>query len=202
MYIMYLGYLSAFVVVLIGFAFWNLPSHPHPAMGALAFFILLPSMVVAISIEVLVAIPARDKTIVADNFRKRLVGRPRAFLIGFTVGLGGASTVLAVLAVAYSLEFSGFLAIGCFFFRFHYRFSFPCNWRNMAFESMPSIRDCSHKWQGVWDAKTLTNFKVGTVTLPAGGKVVWPSGWGIDGWWKGLFGQKIYRGPTIPPSIL
>lgn len=118
MYIMYLGYLSAFVVVLIGFAFWNLPSHPHPAMGALAFFILLPSMVVAISIEVLVAIPARDKTIVADNFRKRLVGRPRAFLIGFTVGLGGASTVLAVLAVAYSLEFSGFLAIGCFFFVF------------------------------------------------------------------------------------
>ena len=28
----------------------------------------------------------------------------------------------------------------------------------------------------------------------------WPSGWGINGWWKGLFGQRIYRpGLALPP---
>jgi RHS repeat-associated protein len=27
--------------------------------------------------------------------------------------------------------------------------------------------------------------------------VVWPSGWGMDGRWKGFFGQRIYIGPNI-----
>lgn len=25
--------------------------------------------------------------------------------------------------------------------------------------------------------------------------ISWPRGWGWDGWWKGLFGQRIYKGP-------
>jgi RHS repeat-associated protein len=27
--------------------------------------------------------------------------------------------------------------------------------------------------------------------------ISWPQGWGRDGWWKGLFGHRIYNGPKI-----
>jgi hypothetical protein len=32
------------------------------------------------------------------------------------------------------------------------------------------------------------------------GSVQWPSGWGIDGAWKGIFGQRQYVPPTPPPG--
>lgn len=58
----------------------------------------------------------------------------------------------------------------------------------------------SFKWQpGL--GNIFTPFKDGrTFEVPAA-DIRWPRGWGIDGWWKGLFGQRRYYGPNLPPSV-
>ncbi len=50
----------------------------------------------------------------------------------------------------------------------------------------------SFKWQPGM-GNQFAPFKSGaSYTVPAS-SVRWPSGWGIDGWWKGVFGQRIYK---------
>jgi RHS repeat-associated protein len=57
----------------------------------------------------------------------------------------------------------------------------------------------SFKWQPGMGNK-FTPFKDGQ-SFPAipKGDVQWPKGWGIDGWWKGLFGQRKYV-PATPQT--
>ena len=49
----------------------------------------------------------------------------------------------------------------------------------------------SFKWQPGLGNK-FSSFKAGEEFQVPASSVKWPTGWGIDGWWKGLFGQRIY----------
>jgi len=50
----------------------------------------------------------------------------------------------------------------------------------------------SFKWQPGM-GNIFTPFSAGEEFTVATSSVRWPTGWGIDGWWKGIFGQRIYR---------
>lgn len=50
----------------------------------------------------------------------------------------------------------------------------------------------SFKWDPFSPTNQVADMASGqTFTVPKG-TIQWPSGWGMDGWWKGLFGQRIY----------
>jgi hypothetical protein len=49
-----------------------------------------------------------------------------------------------------------------------------------------------------WDpnpTNVRSPFNAGEGYLAPPSWVQWPSGWGLDGWWKGLFGQRKYNPP-------
>jgi hypothetical protein len=50
----------------------------------------------------------------------------------------------------------------------------------------------SFKWQPGM-GNQYTTFKDGEEFYVPASSIKWPKGWGIDGWWKGLFGQRIYK---------
>jgi hypothetical protein len=54
----------------------------------------------------------------------------------------------------------------------------------------------SGKWQPGFGNKFTPFRNRETFFLPSE-QIVWPSGWGIDGWWKGLFNQRIYVGAGL-----
>lgn len=56
----------------------------------------------------------------------------------------------------------------------------------------------SFKWQPGM-GNQFTPLKAGQEFTVPGSTVQWPKGWGIDGWWKGLFGQRKYV-PGTPPT--
>ncbi|MBL8066741.1 MAG: RHS repeat-associated core domain-containing protein, partial [Chthonomonadaceae bacterium] len=60
---------------------------------------------------------------------------------------------------------------------------------------------------GLWNWIKSGKIQPGKEYVPVGqsttyvvpkSEVVWPKGWGWDGWWKGLLGQRKYVGPPIP----
>ena len=57
------------------------------------------------------------------------------------------------------------------------------------------------KWQP-GAGNRFSAFEAGEVFNVNPSEVQWPKGWGIDGWWKGLFGQRIYvpQPPPVPPG--
>lgn len=52
------------------------------------------------------------------------------------------------------------------------------------------------KWQSGF-GNTFTPFKNGETYFLPKEEIVWPSGWGVDGWWKGLLNQRIYVGAGL-----
>jgi hypothetical protein len=53
-----------------------------------------------------------------------------------------------------------------------------------------------------WEPPILSDnipaaFNSGREYVVNAAEIVWPKGWGKDGWWKGLFGQRIYIGPGL-----
>ena len=58
----------------------------------------------------------------------------------------------------------------------------------------------SFKWQPGF-GNIFTPFKNGQTFDVPPSTIRWPRGWGIDGWWKGLFGQRRYFGPDLPPPL-
>jgi len=52
------------------------------------------------------------------------------------------------------------------------------------------------KWQPGF-GNTFTPFKNGETYFLPKEQIVWPSGWGVDGWLKGLFNQRIYVGAGL-----
>ena len=63
----------------------------------------------------------------------------------------------------------------------------PANWWNYL---------QSGKWQPGFGNQFASKGSGQTFRVPKMA-VKWPSGWGIDGWWKALFGQRKYS-PTPP----
>lgn len=59
------------------------------------------------------------------------------------------------------------------------------NWANYVF---------SFKWQPGLGNK-FAPFNGGQTFHVPKDFVSWPKGWGVDGWWKGLFNQRIFKGP-------
>jgi hypothetical protein len=52
----------------------------------------------------------------------------------------------------------------------------------------------SFKWDSISPTNIVAGPETGTSYQVLASSVKWPTGWGIDGWWKGLiFGQRIYK---------
>jgi RHS repeat-associated protein len=49
----------------------------------------------------------------------------------------------------------------------------------------------SFKWQPGM-GNEFAGYSTGRSYLVAADSIKWPTGWGVDGWWKGVFGQRIY----------
>jgi hypothetical protein len=96
----YGGYLAAFYFAFAVGALFNLPSHPRPEMGALAFFVLLPLLVAALSGEVLILPKAAENETIRQCFLNGWLSRSYAFRVGF---VAGAATVAAILGAWFGL---------------------------------------------------------------------------------------------------
>src|SRR5262249_19426625 len=93
MYVMYTGYLVAFYLALAAGAALHLPHHPHPLAGALAYFVLIPVLLLAASIEVVGLAPTPDKDAIRRALREGTLSRVRAFVTGFAVGGAALATI-------------------------------------------------------------------------------------------------------------
>jgi len=50
----------------------------------------------------------------------------------------------------------------------------------------------SFKWDPISPTNIVAPYSAGQAYMVPANSVVWPKGWGLDGWWKGLYGQRIY----------
>ena len=103
MYLMYAGYLAAFYATLTVGAAVHLPHHPHPLAGAVAYFLVIPVLLLAVSVEVVVLAPAPDKDAIRRALRKRTLTRLRAFATGFAVGAAAVVAIGIIGLAAYWL---------------------------------------------------------------------------------------------------
>ena len=58
-------------------------------------------------------------------------------------------------------------------------------------------------WSGKWQpglGNQFAPFSSGESFVVPEGSLRWPSGWGPDGWIKGLFGQRLFAPPALPPA--
>ena len=61
---------------------------------------------------------------------------------------------------------------------------------------------CSFKWDFLSPTNRFAWPSSGSTYYVQPGQVGWPSGYGIDGRWKGLFGQRIYSGPETKVPVI
>lgn len=93
---MYVGYMSAFYIGLTIYACWSLSTHPFRWYGALALFVLIPTLILCFSFEVVLAVPKKWH----KDVRKRIASGQLTKRYAFGVGiLTGALTMLAVLVI-------------------------------------------------------------------------------------------------------
>jgi RHS repeat-associated protein len=59
----------------------------------------------------------------------------------------------------------------------------------------------SFKWDSISPSNIVSPITAGQAYMVPAGSVKWPSGWGMDGWWKGLFGQRIYSPGAVKPRF-
>jgi hypothetical protein len=99
MYWAYAGYLSAYYIGAALVAARELPHHPRPLLGALAYFVLLPLLLVALTGEPVLLATAAEREQVRRLFQQGRMSRGRAFRGGFVIGVGA-------LVIAVGLWFS------------------------------------------------------------------------------------------------
>ena len=87
MYWAYAGYLSAYYLGAALVAVRELPQHPRPLLGALAYFVLVPLLLVALTGEPVVLATAAERERVRRLFREGRMSRGRAFRGGFVIGV-------------------------------------------------------------------------------------------------------------------
>ena len=83
---MFTGFVTAFYLALAVWAAIDLPSDPFPARGAMAFFLLLPLLVVSISGEIMASSFDEQKAVRAA-IKRNLMTRRHAYAAGLGVGI-------------------------------------------------------------------------------------------------------------------
>ena len=97
MYWMFTGYLTSFYATPAVHAALTLHSHSRPLYGLVAYFVLIPAFIVALSAEAVLLASNDWKTKIRRAFERRSLTRAYAFCAGLVTGIG----VLACFAIAY-----------------------------------------------------------------------------------------------------
>jgi fatty acid desaturase len=87
LYWVYAGYVAVYYLFLAAAAAWNLPTHPQPLWGAFAYFVLVPSLLVALTIEPTTLVASGQREGVRRLFQNGRMSRARAFRGGALIGV-------------------------------------------------------------------------------------------------------------------